>query len=91
VPLGAACRRFAGTYDEQWLDQRAPSLPEDMDASVSTTAASPGLTAELLFRWREAVALQPVRDARKAGDLRARKRASSTELVKDGACYLHSS
>jgi len=49
-------RRFAGTYDEQWLDHRAPLLPEDMDDRFNN-CASAGLTAEPPLAGGEAVAL----------------------------------
>jgi hypothetical protein len=37
-------RRFAGTYDKAWLDERCPLLPLDFDERFHNSAA-PGLTA----------------------------------------------
>lgn len=37
-------RAFLGTYDETWLDERAPLLPADADPRANL-CASPGLTA----------------------------------------------
>jgi hypothetical protein len=49
-------RRYAGTYDEPWLDHRAPLPPEDMDDRFNH-CASPGLVADHPLSGGEAVAL----------------------------------
>jgi hypothetical protein len=47
---------LSGTYDEQWLQQRSPLMPEDFDIH-SNNAASPGLQAEPYLQGGEAVKL----------------------------------
>lgn len=49
-------RKFLGTYDENWLTQRAPLLPLDHDDRANL-CASPGLTAVPPFLGDEQVAL----------------------------------
>lgn len=49
-------RRFLGTYDEAWLEQRAPLLPLDHDER-SNLCASPGLTSVPPLSGGEDVAL----------------------------------
>jgi hypothetical protein len=49
-------RRFLGTYDEAWLEQRAPLLPLDHDDRANL-CASPGLTAVPPLAGGEDVAL----------------------------------
>jgi hypothetical protein len=49
-------RRFIGTYDATWLEQRAPLLPLDHDDRVNL-CASPGLTASPPLVGGEDVAL----------------------------------
>ena len=49
-------RKFLGTYDAAWLEQRAPLLPLDHDDRANL-CASPGLTAVPPLRGGEAVAL----------------------------------
>lgn len=44
---------FAGTYDEKWLEETAPLLPEDFDSRFHQTAP-PGLAAASLFSGGEA-------------------------------------
>jgi hypothetical protein len=49
-------RKFLGTYDAEWLEQRAPLLPLDHD-DRSNLCASPGLTATPPLKGGEDVAL----------------------------------
>ncbi len=49
-------RRFLGTYDAEWLEQRAPLLPLDHDDRANL-CASPGLTAVPPLQGGEDVAL----------------------------------
>jgi hypothetical protein len=49
-------RRFVGTYDAAWLEQRAPLLPLDHDDRVNL-CATPGLTATPPLLGGEEVAL----------------------------------
>jgi hypothetical protein len=49
-------RRFVGTYDAAWLEQRAPLLPLDHDDRANL-CASPGLTASPPLAGGEDVAL----------------------------------
>jgi hypothetical protein len=47
---------YAGTYDEAWVEQRAPLWPHDFDPRFFT-AASPGLVASPGLKGREPVIL----------------------------------
>ncbi len=49
-------RSYCGTYDEKWLDERAPLLPADEDDRVNL-CASPGLIAETPLMGGEDVVL----------------------------------
>jgi len=49
-------REFAGTYDQSWLDTRAPLWPRDMDERL-LCAAAPGLCATPHLRGGELVVL----------------------------------
>jgi hypothetical protein len=49
-------RSFAGTYDQRWLDTRAPLWPKDMDERLFC-AAAPGLCATPHLRGGEPVEL----------------------------------
>ena len=46
--------QYAGTYDEKWIEERLPILPEDFDERFHT-AASPGLVAPGHLSGGEAV------------------------------------
>jgi hypothetical protein len=48
---------LAGTYDEQWINERMPLLPKDFDRRFFN-AASPGLIAPGYFRGDEAVSVE---------------------------------
>ncbi len=47
-------RRWAGTYDKAWLEERCPLLPLDFDERFHN-AAAPGLTAKGYFAGGEAI------------------------------------
>jgi hypothetical protein len=47
-------RRFAGTYDEAWMEERCPLLPLDFDERFHNSAA-PGLSAKGYFKGGEPV------------------------------------
>jgi len=47
-------RRWAGTYDEKWAEERAPLLPRDFDRRFMN-AAPPGLVAQGYLRGDEQV------------------------------------
>jgi hypothetical protein len=47
-------RRFAGTYDQRWIDERMPLLPDDFDPRFHN-AAPAGLTAHRHLRGGEPV------------------------------------
>jgi hypothetical protein len=47
-------RKFAGTYDDVWMENRAPLLPEDFDERFHC-AAAPGLTTKAPLRGGEPV------------------------------------
>jgi hypothetical protein len=49
-------RSYCGTYDERWLDERAPLLPADEDDRVNQVA-TPDLVAERPLSGGEEVAL----------------------------------
>jgi hypothetical protein len=49
-------RRYAGTYDARWKEQRAPLLPDDFDDRFNQ-CASPGLVADPPLRTGEEVKL----------------------------------
>jgi hypothetical protein len=49
-------RAYCGTYDDKWLDERAPLLPKDEDERVNHVA-SPALVADEALRGNEEVAL----------------------------------
>ena len=49
-------RGYCGTYDDKWLDDRAPILPADEDDRVNH-AATPGLVADTPLVGNEEVAL----------------------------------
>ncbi len=53
-------RRYVGTYDEAWLNDRAPLPPFDQDDRVNV-CASPGLWSETPLRGGEEVALLNLR------------------------------
>ena len=48
---------FAGTYDQAWLDHRAPLWPADMDLRLFS-AAAPGLRADSPLRGAEDVIIE---------------------------------
>lgn len=48
---------YAGTYDQPWLEQRAPLWPADMDLRLFS-AAAPGLRAEPWLRGGEDVIIE---------------------------------
>lgn len=50
-------RRYLGTYDAAWLEERAPLLPLDHDDRANL-CASPGLSSPSPFTGGEAVALE---------------------------------
>ncbi|MEZ6117693.1 MAG: DUF2169 domain-containing protein [Pirellulaceae bacterium] len=51
--------RFAGTYDKEWEQERAPMLPEDFDVRFFN-AASHGMVSPSYLRGDEAVVLENV-------------------------------
>jgi hypothetical protein len=53
-------RRFLGTYDQRWLDERAPLPPLDQD-DRGNLFASPGLASEAPFQGGEEIALLNLR------------------------------
>ena len=61
-------KSFSGTYDDAWLESRAPLLPQDFDARYFRSA-HPDLCSEAPFLGGEAVR---VRNASQAGELRFR-------------------
>jgi hypothetical protein len=48
--------RYAGTYDQQWQEYRAPLLPDDFDDRFNL-CASPGLVSDVPLRGGEEVRL----------------------------------
>lgn len=55
-PHWLARRQFAGTYDEQWQNNRSPLLPEDFNR-LFHNAASPGLVANGYLQGNETVSI----------------------------------
>jgi hypothetical protein len=52
-------RKYGGTFDQAWEDERAPLLPKDFDRRFMS-AAAPGLTAPGYLRGDEAVVVTGV-------------------------------
>ncbi len=70
-------RGYAGTYDDAWLDSRAPLPPKDEDDRVNNVA-SPGLWAETPLRGDEEVAL--ANTTPKGGSVKFRLPAVGVEI-----------
>ena len=69
-------RKFAGTYDKAWMEERCPLLPLDFDERFHNSAA-PGLTAKGYFKGGEPI---EVTGCTRGGKLAFRLPAMSPEV-----------